>query len=52
MSDATTNYTTFRSYLYSVGFLCQFQLLLDINWFILEYHKLYWQMFANLDLLS
>jgi len=35
MSHATTNYISFLSCLYSVGFLCQ--LLFDINWFILEY---------------
>ena len=35
MSHAITNYISFLSYLYSVGFLCQ--LLLDINWFIPEY---------------
>jgi len=35
MSHAITNYISFRSCLYSVRFLCQ--LLLDINWFILEY---------------
>ena len=35
MSHATTNYISFLSCLYSVGFLCQ--LLFDTNWFILEY---------------
>jgi len=35
MSRATTNYISFLSCLYSVGFLCQ--LLFDIKWFILEY---------------
>jgi len=35
MSHTTTNYISFLSCLYSVGFLCQ--LLFDINWFILEY---------------
>ena len=35
MIHATTNYISFRSYLYSVGFVCQ--LLFDTNWLILEY---------------
>jgi len=35
MSHARTNYISFLSCLYSIGFLCQ--LLFDINWFILEY---------------
>jgi len=35
MSLATTNYISFLSCLYSVGFISQ--LLFDINWFILEY---------------
>jgi len=35
MSYATTNYVSFLSCLYRVGFLCH--LLFDINWFILEY---------------
>ena len=35
MSHATTNYISFLSCLYSVGFLCQ--LLFDSNWFILDY---------------
>jgi len=35
MSRVTTNYISFLSCIYNVGFLCQ--LLFDINWFILEY---------------
>ena len=35
MSHVKTNYISFFSCLYSVGFLCQ--LLFDINWFVLEY---------------
>ena len=46
-----TNYINFLSCLYSVRFLCQ--LLFDINLVHTRIcHKLYWQRFASLDLLS